>query len=81
MSPYKNIFKEDWIMADRNILSDSQKRASKKYLSQFSELKIRVLPEQRDEIQAHAKRMGESTAAFMKRAILETMERDNTSSH
>lgn len=63
-------------MADRNILSDSQKRASKKYLSQFSELKIRVLPEQRDEIHAHAKKMGESTAAFMKRAILETMERD-----
>ena len=68
-------------MADKNILSDSQKRASKKYLSQFSELKIRVLPEQRDEIQAHAKKMGESTAAFMKRAILETMERDDDSVH
>lgn len=68
-------------MADRNILSDSQKRASKKYLSQFSELKIRVLPEQRDEIQAHAKTMGESTAAFMKRAIVETMERDKNKPH
>lgn len=68
-------------MTDKNILSDSQKRASKKYLSQFSELKIRVLPEQRDEIQAHAKMMGESTAAFMKRAIVETMERDKNKPH
>lgn len=54
MRPYC-FFEEAWIMADKTILSDSQKRASKKYFSQFSELKIRVLPEQRDEIQAHVK--------------------------
>lgn len=63
-------------MAEKKVVSESQKRASKKYLSQFAELKIRVLPEQRDEIQAHAKKMGESTAAFIKRAIDETMARD-----
>ena len=63
-------------MAEKKVVSESQKRASKKYLSQFAELKIRVLPEQRDEIQAHAKKMGESTAAFIKRAIDETMTRD-----
>lgn len=64
------------MMAEKKLVSESQKRASKKYLSQFAELKIRVLPEQRDEIQAHAKKMGESTAAFIKRAIDETMVRD-----
>lgn len=63
-------------MAEKKVVSESQKRASKKYLSQFAELKIRVLPEQRDEIQAHAKKMGESTAAFIKRAIDETIVRD-----
>lgn len=47
----------------------------------ISALKIRVLPEQRDEIQAHAKTMGESTTAFMKRAIVETMERDKNKPH
>ena len=64
------------MMAEKKVVSESQKRASKIYLSQFAELKIRVLPEQRDEIQAHAKKMGESTAAFIKRAIDETMARD-----
>ena len=64
------------MMAEKKVVSESQKRASKKYLSQFAELKIRVLPEQRDEIQAHAKKMVESTAAFIKRAIDETMARD-----
>ena len=64
------------MMAEKKVVSESQKRASKKYLSQFAELKIRVLPEQRDEIQEHAKKMGESTAAFIKRAIDETMARD-----
>lgn len=64
------------MMAEKKVVSESQKRASKKYLSQFAELKIRVLPEQRDEIQAHAKKMEESTAAFIKRAIDETMARD-----
>ena len=63
-------------MAEKKVVSESQKRASKKYLSQFAELKIRVLPEQRDEIQAHAKKMGESTAAFIKRAIDEAIDHD-----
>ena len=63
-------------MAEKKVVSESQKRASKKYLSQFAELKIRVLPEQRDEIQAHAKKMGESTAAFIKRAIDQAIDRD-----
>ena len=57
--------------------SESQLRASKKYLSQFKEIRIRTLPEEHDAIIAHAKAMGDkSTVAFISRAIHETMERD-----
>ena len=40
------------MMAEKKVVSESQKRASKKYLSQFAELKIRVLPEQRDTLRS-----------------------------
>lgn len=56
--------------------SESQKKAIKKYLSKFVDIKIRVAPEYRTAIQEHAAAMGESTAAFITRAIRETMERD-----
>ena len=57
--------------------SDSQLRASKKYLAQFKEIRIRTLPDEHDAIVAHAKAMGDkSTVAFISRAIHETMERD-----
>ena len=50
--------------------SESQLRASKKYLAQFKEIRIRTLPEEHT--------MGDkSTVAFISRAIQETMERDN----
>ena len=55
---------------------ESQLKASKKYLSKFADIKIRVEPEQRDIIQAHAESVGESMSSFIKRAITETMERD-----
>ncbi len=58
--------------------SESQLRASKKYLAQFKEIRIRTLPEEHEAIVAHAKTMGDkSTVAFISRAIQETMERDN----
>lgn len=63
-------------MAGDKKTSESQLRATKKYLSQFADFKVRITPEYRTEIQQHAKAMGESTAAFVKRAIAETMERD-----
>ena len=56
--------------------AESRLKANKKYLSKFSDIKIRVEPEWRDAIQAHANAVGESTSAFIKRAIVETMARD-----
>lgn len=56
-------------------MPESKKQANRKYLAKFLELKIRVLPNERDEIQQHAMRMNESTTGFIKRAVRETMER------
>lgn len=54
-----------------------QKKAIKKYLSKFKEIRIRTLPDEHEAIVAHAKLMGDkSTVAFISRAIHETMERD-----
>ena len=64
----------------KNKTSDSQKKAVKKYLSKFVDVKIRVTAEDREQIQSHAIMMGESMASFIKRAISETMERDQFSS-
>ena len=63
-------------MSDQHKTSESRLKANKKYLSKFADIKIRVEPEWRDVIQAHANAVGESTAAFIKRAITETMARD-----
>lgn len=59
--------------------TDAQKRAQKKYMENFCEVKVRMTPEKRTIIQNHAKACGESTTAFIKRAIDETMDRDNAS--
>ena len=67
-------------MSDYLKTSDAQLRATKKYLSKFADIKIRVEPEWRDTIQAHANAVGESTSAFIKRAITETMARDQAKS-
>lgn len=55
---------------------EMQRKSQKKYLAQFADFKIRITPQERDTIQAHAKTMGESSSAFVKRSIWETMERD-----
>ena len=54
----------------------AQKRAQKKYMENFVEVKVRMTKERRTEIQTHATSQGESTTAFINRAIDETMERD-----
>ncbi len=60
-----------------NKTPEYQKKAVKKYLAKFKEVKLRFLPEEHEAIVAHAKAMGDkSTAAFIARAIHETMERD-----
>ena len=62
--------------------TEAQARAHKKYISRFVEVKIRMEPERRDLIKAHAAlKDGGSVNAFINRAIAETMERDNADSH
>ena len=58
--------------------SEAQKRAIAKWQKEkVAEVKFRVPKGERAFIQAHAKEQGESTTAFIKRAIREAMERDN----
>ena len=45
-------------------------------LKAYDEIKVRVYKGQKEIIQAHAEGRGESTNAFINRAIKETMERD-----
>lgn len=63
-------------MEKKELLTDAQKRAHKKYMERFVEIKVRMTPEDRERVQAHATNQGESSTAFIKRAIAETMERD-----
>lgn len=57
--------------------TEAQLRASKKYHEKFDKLQIRVTPEEKNASETHAKSMGESLNAFVRRAISETIERDN----
>ena len=45
-------------------------------MKNFVEIKVRMTAEKRGVVQEHATEMGESTTAFINRAIDETMERD-----
>ena len=56
--------------------TEAQARAHKKYIARFVEVKIRMDPERRDTIKAHAVAHGESVNGFIGRAISEAMERD-----
>lgn len=49
---------------------------NKRYLEKLDEIKIRVAKGDKTIIQEHAAKMKESTNAFIKRSIDETMERD-----
>ena len=66
-----------FLMENKKKTSDSQLKATKKYLSQFSDIKIRLKPDEHKIVQKHANETGESVAAFIKRAINETIDRDN----
>lgn len=59
-------------------ISDAQKKANDKWREKFDEVRFRVPKGQKDDIQAHAESMGESLNAFLRRATMETMERDKT---
>ena len=56
--------------------TEARKRANQKYIDKFVEVKVRMTPERRVSIQEHAAAMGESTTAFVNRAIDEAMARD-----
>lgn len=51
--------------------------ANKKYQHKFDKVQIRVSHEEKATIDQHAESMGESTNAFVRRAIAETISRDN----
>lgn len=57
--------------------SEAQKRAQRKYMEKYVEIKVRMTPDKRSIVQDHARNMGESATEFINRAITETMERDN----
>lgn len=64
--------KRELTAEQRAAIAESKKR----YLTQFADFKIRITPEERNKIQTHASAKGESMAAFVRRAIWETIERD-----
>ena len=68
-------------MADKvkRVKTDAEIRAQKKYMEKFCEVKVRMTTERRAEVHEHAANMGESTTAFINRAIDETMLRDGLS--
>ena len=49
--------------------TEARAKANKKYMEKFVEVKVRMTPERRAVIQAHAEAMGESATAFINRAI------------
>ena len=63
-------------MDEQRQVSEAQKRAHRKYMEKYVEIKVRVTPEKRATIQEHAQMMGESATTFINRAIDHEMERD-----
>jgi len=57
--------------------TEAQKKATKKYHDSLDEVKIRVPKGDKQRIVDHATSQGESMTVFIRRAIAETMERDN----
>lgn len=60
--------------------SDAMDRAIKKYEQEkVDRILFRVPKGLKEQIQGHAEKRGESLSAFLNRAIIETMDRDNKS--
>lgn len=60
-------------------LTKAQKRAYENYHEKLDEIKLRVPKGERAYIREHAKKQNESLNAFIRRAIQETIKRDNES--
>ena len=63
-------------MEEKKAQTEAQIRAQKKYMESFVEIKVRMTPDRREQVKAHAQAVGESTTAFINRAIDEAMQRD-----
>lgn len=60
-------------------MSEARKKANEKYNAKaYDQIKVLVKKGQRDVIKAHAEKQGESLNGFIKRAIDEAVERDNS---
>ena len=59
-----------------NGFTPARAKANAKYMSQFVEAKIRMTPERREAVRAHAESRGESLNGFINRAIDEAIERE-----
>ena len=71
------MMEEVYFMPEGRKTTEAQKRAKQKYMERFVEIKVRMTPERRAEVQAHAQSQGESATAFINRAIDEQVKRDN----
>lgn len=66
-------------MEGKKRVSDAQKRAAEKYTkANYDEIKVRVHKGKKTVIKEHADERGESVSGFINRAIIETIERDNS---
>ena len=62
-------------------LSEARIRATKKYHDKFERIQVRVSPEEKEAIEAHAEQIGESVNTFVRRVVAEAMEREKTGSN
>ena len=58
--------------------TEAQLRANQKYHNKFERIQIRVPQEEKEAIEAYAEEIGESVNSFVRRAIVETMEREKS---
>lgn len=68
-------------MPEKKVKTEAQVRAQKKYMENFVEVKVRMTPNRREQVKTHAQSIGESTTAFINRAIDEAMQRDLEKGH
>ena len=57
---------------------EQRKESNERYLAKLDRVVFRVPLGEKERIQEHAKRMGESANAFLVRAVCEQIERDNS---
>lgn len=58
--------------------TEAQKRADAKYAEKIHTIRVKVHLDEKAAIDAHLEKTGENMTTFVKRAIKETMEKDNS---